>query len=378
MKIICTRENFKNAIFNSERVVSKQTTLPILNNILFETERGILKLSATNLEIGVEVKIGAKIEKEGRISIPARLLSNFVNNLPTKGAEENIFLETNEQGIKIKSGTARALIKGLPAGEFPLIPKKTSAFLIKLPGQQLKNAILQVINCAALNETRQELTGVSLLLTEKELFFAATDSFRLAEKTIGLKGKIKKEVSFILPQDAVRELINILSREEGYVVIYFSPNQILFENIKEETSHTQVQILSRLIEGEYPKYQEIIPKKYKTQIISKKDDLQNQLKQAGLFSGKISEVKLAVQPEDNRLKIYSESPEIGKNEAYLPVKIKGEAIEISFNYKFLILGLQNIRSSEVIFELNGEEGPGVLKPVGDESYIYISMPIKLS
>lgn len=169
-----------------------------------------------------------------------------------------------------------------------------------------------------------------------------------------------------------------MSQKEGRTVIYFSPNQILFESIEEGTSHPQVQVLSRLIEGEYPKYQEIIPKKYKTEIIAKKEDLQNQLKQAGLFGGKISEVKLTVQPKDNQLKIYSESPEVGKNESYLPVKIKGEPIEISFNYRFLISGLQNIKSSEVIFELNGEEGPGVLKPVGDESYIYVSMPIKLS
>ena len=131
MKLTCTQENFKKAIFNSERVVSKQTTLPILNNILFEAGKADLKLSATNLEIGVVVKIGAKIEKEGKITIPAKLISNFVNNLP---AGENITLETAEQGLKIKSGSAKAIIKGLPATDFPLIPKKNSDFQLQISG----------------------------------------------------------------------------------------------------------------------------------------------------------------------------------------------------------------------------------------------------
>jgi len=133
-----------------------------------------------------------------------------------------------------------------------------------------------------------------------------------------------------------------------------------------------------LIEGEYPNYQEIIPKKYKTQVIVKKDEFENKLKQAGLFSGKISEVKLNIDVKKKKIKIYSESPEIGKNESYVSAKIKGEDMDVSFNYKFLISGLQNIKSSEVIFELNGDDGPGVLKPVGDENYIYVSMPIKLN
>jgi len=206
----------------------------------------------------------------------------------------------------------------------------------------------------------------------------STDSFRLAEKSVILKTKSKKDISFIAPQDAIRELMNILGQEDGNTIIYFSQNQILFESEKKEVSHPYVQILSRLIEGEYPNYQEIIPKKYKTQVIVKKDEFENQLKQAGLFSGKISEVKLTVDVKKKKIKIYSESPEIGKNESYMSAKIKGEDMNVSFNYKFLISGLQNIKSSEVILELNGDNGPGVLKPVGDENYIYISMPIKLN
>jgi len=374
MKIEILKDNLKRGLEIVEKIAKKNLTLPVLSNVLLSCEGNFLRLDTTNLETSISWWVLAKIEEGGKIAIPAAFFSNLINLLK----EERIYLRSQGKNLILETKNQTTQIQGIDPEEFPIIPKIEKEEIVRISNQKLLEALGQIIEIPSISQIRPEISGIYFSFKKDLLKIVGTDSFRLAEKTIGLKGKIKKEVSFILPQDAVRELINILSREEGYVVIYFSPNQILFENIKEETSHTQVQILSRLIEGEYPKYQEIIPKKYKTQIISKKDDLQNQLKQAGLFSGKISEVKLAVQPEDNRLKIYSESPEIGKNEAYLPVKIKGEAIEISFNYKFLILGLQNIRSSEVIFELNGEEGPGVLKPVGDESYIYISMPIKLS
>jgi len=387
MKIICTRENFKNAIFNSERVVSKQTTLPILNNILFETERGILKLSATNLEIGVEVKIGAKIEKEGRISIPARLLSNFVNNLPTKGAEENIFLETNEQGIKIKSGTARALIKGLPAGEFPLIPKKTSASLIKLPGQQLKNAILQVINCAALNETRQELTGVSLLLTEKELFFAATDSFRLAEKKLEITSKninqenymsfIKKKSTIIIPASTLIELSRIISNnEESTVEVAIEESQIFF-NIN------GINIISRLINGKYPEYKNIIPIEFKTRAVVEKEILQGAVKMASFFSaGKASELTLKIDPQKKESRIEARSTELGENTSELKLEATGQAQDVVFNARYLLDGINTIATSQVAILINSPFAQVALKEINEQtgevldSFVYIVMPIK--
>ncbi|PJA87825.1 MAG: DNA polymerase III subunit beta, partial [Candidatus Moranbacteria bacterium CG_4_9_14_3_um_filter_40_7] len=193
MKLICTREKFKKAIFNLERVVSKQNTLPILNNILFETEKGIFKLSATNLEIGVIIKISAKIEKEGKITIPAKLIGNFIANLPSLG-ENNITLEAVDQSLKIKSGYFKATIKGLPADDFPLIPQKTSDFLINIPSFIFKKAITKIITCVGYNETRQELTGVNMILNPQGFFLAATDSFRLAESQLKLNNEnINKE-----------------------------------------------------------------------------------------------------------------------------------------------------------------------------------------
>ena len=375
MKIEILKNNLKKGLEVVEKIAKKNLTLPALSNVLLSCEGNFLRLDTTNLETSISWWVLAKIEEEGKIAIPATFFSSLVSLLK----EEKIQLKSQDKNLLLETENQTTQIQGMDSEEFPIIPKIEKEEIVKISNKKLLETLSQIIEIPSISQIRPEISGIYFSFKKDLLKVVGTDSFRLAEKTIALKGEIKKEVSFILPQDAVRELINILSQEDdGHTIIYFSPNQILFENIDEETSHSRVQVLSRLIEGEYPKYQEIIPKKYKTQIIAKKDDFQNQLKQAGLFGGKISEVKLVVDPKNDQLKIYSESPEVGKNESYLPIKIKGDPIEISFNYRFLISGLQNIKSSEVIFELNGEDGPGVLKPVGDESYIYVSMPIKLS
>lgn len=204
----------------------------------------------------------------------------------------------------------------------------------------------------------------------------STDSFRLAEKSIILESPIKKECSFILPQKPAREIINILGEKEGILKIYFSPHQTLFEFPMKEVVHPQVQITSRLIDGEYPNYEEIIPKKFKTHVILKRDDFLNQIKTASLFSGKTNEVKITINSQNKEIEIFSQNPEIGQSQSVIQGKIEGDSIEVSFNHKFLIDGLLNIKSSEIIFGISKEEGPCVLKPVGDTSYIYVVMPIK--
>ena len=204
----------------------------------------------------------------------------------------------------------------------------------------------------------------------------ATDSFRLAEKTIILEKFIDKEVSFILPQRSVREVLNILDGKTGTVKILFSNNQVLFEFPMKEVKHPLIQIISRLIDGDYPNYQDIIPSKFKTKVVLKRDEFLNQLKTASLFSDKNNEVKISVNKEDEEIEILSKNPNIGENKSNISAKINGDSISVSFNYKFLIDGLSNIKSSEVEFSVSKEEGACILKPVGDFSYIYVVMPIK--
>jgi DNA polymerase-3 subunit beta len=372
MKIEVLKNNLKTGLSVVERITKKNLTLPALNNVKLSSEKNFLRLDTTNLEISISWWILAKISEKGVVAVPA----NFLSNLIDLYKQEKINLETKNNNLILETENQKNQIQGIDPEDFPIIPTIEKEEICKIDSKKIGEALTQVIEIPAISQVRPEISGVYFNFKNNSIKIVATDSFRLAEKNLKLKEKVKKETSFIIPQNTARELINIISQGVGDIIFYSSNNQLLLESFNKEVSHTQVQILSRLIEGEYPKYQEIIPSKFKTQIILDKEELYNQIKQAGLFSGKISEVKIDVDSKDKKVKISSESPEVGRNESFLAAKIKGEAIEISFNYKFLIAGLQNIKSSEVIFELNGEDGAGVLKPVGDDSYIYISMPIK--
>jgi DNA polymerase-3 subunit beta len=375
MEIEILTENLKRALNFCERITRKTSNLPILQNVLLKTVGNFLELTTTNLETTLRWWILAKILKEGKITIPATFFSNLVNLINTeklhlKEENKNLLLETENKNIQIQ---------GQDPEEFPIIPKIEKETCYQIPNDKLYEGLQQVVDIPSSSQIRPEISGVYFSFKKQKLKIVATDSFRLGEKTINLENEIKKEGAFILTQEAGRELMNILSiKKEGKVSCYPNPNQVLFEFLMEETSHPQINLMSRLIEGEYPNYQEIIPKKSTTKIQVDKESFINQIKEAGLFSGKILEVKLTPLTKENKIKIFAQSPEAGKSETYLSAKIEGEEIEISFNYKFLLDGLNNIRSSEVIFELSGQEGPGILKPVGDESYIYILMPIKAS
>jgi DNA polymerase III subunit beta len=386
MKIVCTRENFKTALFNSERAVSKQGSLPILNNILFETEKGGLKLSATNLEIGIEVKVGAKIEKEGRVTVPAKLISNFINNLPLNNAENNVFLESNEQGIKIKSGSTRAIIKGLPADEFPLIPKRKTNFLLKISAKKIKEAVSQLISCVAFNETRQELTGINIILNEKELYFAATDSFRLAEKKIELSdvnfdaeaysSLINKKRSIIIPANTLVELVRIISNEEAFVDIAIEENQVFFDL-------NGTSLISRLINGKYPEYQHIIPKEFKTRAVLDRDVLQGAVKMASFFSpSKTSEIKLKIDAQKKKAVVETISAELGENSTENNLEATGPSQEIIFNSRYFLDGINAISTPKIAILVNSNTAPVALKEVDEktgevlEKFTYIIMPIK--
>ncbi len=374
MKVELLTENLKKAINNCEKITRKTLNLPVLQNVLMETKGNFLELNTTNLETTIRWWILAKIEKKGKLVVPATFLANLVNLIN----EEKIGLSEENGNLVLTTKNQRTRIQGQKPEDFPVIPKIEREVSWQIPIHKVAEGLGQVIDVTSSSQVRPEISGVYFYLKKKILKMVGTDSFRLAEKTIDLEDTGQKEGSFILPQSSARELFNILSQEEGKANIFLNQNQVLFELLKEETSHPQINLLSRLIEGEYPNYQEIIPKKHTTKIQVEKESFENQIKKAGLFSGKVLEVKITALPKDNKLKVFSQSIETGQSESELSSKIEGERVEISFNYRFLLDGFNNIKSSEVVFELNGEEGAGVLKPVGDESYIYILMPIKAS
>ena len=385
MKLICTQENFKRAIHNCERMVSKRNTLPILNNILIETEIGGLKVSATNLEVGVSTKIGAKIEKEGKITVPAKLIGSFSANLTNN--EENVSLEIIEDKLKIKSGANRAVIKGMSANDFPLIPSKTAKFLFELPGLEIKNVLMKVLPAAALNEARQELTGVNLLFGENELAFAATDSFRLAECKLKINNDqidleqykilLEKKDSFIIPSSTLIELNRIVIGDTpGKIKIAIEDGQIFFEI-------DGTKLVSRLINGKYPDYKHIMPESYKTRIVGEKNRLQGAVKMASIFSpGSSGEITLKIDSPAKKTFVLSSSAEVGENSTELNFDITGPSQEVVFNAKYLLDGINIATSSQVAVLLNSESTPAAVKEIDEKSgevledFTYIVMPIK--
>lgn len=378
MKLHILQEKLKEGLRVVERISPKSLTLPILNTVLLSAEKNFLTLSATDLEIGIKWRSLAKVEKEGEIAVPLGLLSSFFSLLPNKQTT----LNKKNDILLVECGEDKTQIKGVSPEDFPIIPSVSKENFIEIEVDPFCRGLEQIVDVASPSQTRPEISGVFFLLQKDSMKMAATDSFRLGEKTLSLEetfvspGEPKEEVSFILPQKAAKEIINIFGQKEGKLKLYFAPNQVMLERQMAEISHPETQFVSRLIEGEYPSYQEIIPKKCETQTVLNRNDFLNQLRISSLFGGKINEIKLSIDPKKSGVEFLSQNPELGEHRSFLRGGVKGIPLEISFNHRFLIGGLSSIKSEEVSFELSKEEGPAILKPVGDQSYLYVVMPIK--
>ncbi len=372
MKVEILKENLKSGLSVAEKIVGKNISLPILDNVLINTEDSFLSLVSTDLETVIRLWILSKVIQKGSVVVPAKFISSFISSLPN----EKIIIEAKGQNLLVESQNLKTQIQGYNPEDFPIIPEFKNLDILEINNQSFCQGLSQVINIASFSQSRPEISGVFFSFSKNNITIAATDSFRLAEKNISLENPTKKEYSFILPQKAAREVMNILENKEGVLKIYFSNNQVLFELSMEELKHPQVQITCRLVEGQYPAYQDIIPNKFKTSAILKKDDFFNKLKTASLFSNRNNEVKILVNPKNKEVEIFSQNPAVGENKSNLQAKVDGEEVEVSFNCKFLIDGLSNIKSSEVIFNISKEDGPCILKPVADASYLYMVMPIK--
>ncbi len=372
MKVNILREDIKKGISIVGRATSKSFTLPVLSNILISAEKNFLKLSATNLEIGIKYWILAKIEKEGKLLVPAKTINSLISFIDTPQVE----ILGDKKDLLLQTKNYKTKIKGLNPEDFPIIPKVENDKYVEVLNKTLVESLDQVVESASLSNTRPEISGILFKFEKDSLKIVGTDSFRLAEKTITLKQGIEN-ASFILPQRTARELSGILSENpEKNLKIYISNSQVIFENEMEETEHPLLQIVSRLIEGEFPNYQEIIPQEFKTEIVIKKDDFMREIKKASVFVNKINEVRFRVSPDNNSLEIVAQNPEVGNSRSIIKGEIKGVKMEASFNYKFLLNGLSSIKTPELKFLLTSEEGPAIMRPVGKEDFFYIVMPIK--
>ena len=378
MKITLLTKTLKKGLAVVEKIAGRVSTLPILNNVLIEVSPNFIKLSTTDLELGAQWWGLCKTEKDGKLTIPAKFFSQLVNSLN----DEKIDIEEKNKTIFIESKNYKTQIKGFSTDDFPIIPSFSKDAFIEVNSKKLKDGLSDVIDFTSLSQVRPEISGVYFSFGSEELKLVTTDSFRLAEKTITFSEKkeeyknlFKKEINFILPQKTAKELISILGDTVKNTRIYLSESQVMFETLLQETDHPEVNLVSRLIEGEYPTYQEIIPKESQTKITINKDEFINQLKIASLFGGKINEIKIKANAETKELEILSQDPDLGEIKSNIAAKIEGDKADVSFNWRFVLDGLAKIKSSEVFFGLHDNKGPAILKPIGDASYLYVVMPI---
>lgn len=368
MKIIVLKENLKNGLNSIERSIAEHSTLPILKNILIKTENNKTNISATNLELAVTHSLTGKIFENGAATVPLKIFTSLINNLPT----ERINLEKNNYNLIIKTDNYEAVIQGTNPDDYPIIPKINPSFsLIKINSGIFREGLSKIINAAQFSEIRPEISGVLLNYQCDNLKLTATDSFRLAEKTISenqFVSNLNKPFKLIIPLKTTYEILRNI-KNNGDLEIFFDNNQILFKT-------GDLEIISRLIEGNYPDYQSIIPKEITTELIINRDEFMNALKLASVFSGRNNDVKLKVYDNKKTLEIYSADINYGENRYLIPVKTSGPAVNIAFNLRYLIDGLKCYDSKEIIFGINNDNKPSIIKSNQDNLFFYIIMPIK--
>jgi len=373
MKLTCLQENLNRGLSIVGRAVATRTTLPITNNVLLAAEEGRLKLVATNLEMAISCWIGAKIEEEGAITVPARLLTEFVSTLPSDTIAINLSPQTKTLGLKCARFEAR--ISGVDAKEFPPIPSIDDGIATKIEVEALRQGINQVVFAAATEESRPVLTGVDAQFNGGTLTLAAADGFRLAVLKLPITNSVSQKTEVIIPARTLSELNRLIGDQDEAVDITLNPNksQVLFR-LK------SVELVSQLVQGTFPNYSQLIPKSYNTRVIVNKDDFLRATKTASIFARDGSGiVRLVITPgsesSPGKISVSARSEEIGDDVGEIDATVEGDESKIAFNGKYLTDVLSVLRESQVALETTSPSSPGLLRPVGTENYTHVVMPM---
>ncbi|HEX7736690.1 MAG TPA: DNA polymerase III subunit beta [Ktedonobacteraceae bacterium] len=377
MKIVCKQQDLSRGLSAVIHAVSNRSTLPILANILLATDHGRLKLSATNLEIGINCWVDAEIVEEGTTTVPARLIADFVNSLPAASVELNV--PEDSQTMSVKGLRSSSNIKGMDAAEFPQIPSNEGGEPpVLLDAVLLKEMIAEVAFAAADDDSRPVLTGVLVQVSDEKITFAAADAFRLAVRVADLPGDGHPRGDILIPARTLTELARILPGE-GPVEMIVTPNrsQVLF--------HTaNLDLVSRLIEGTFPNFRAIIPKESTTHAVVETKEFAAAVKSASLFardSSNIARVKVnpAGEGQDSgAITIEATAEDVGDNVSTINATVDGPELQVIFNVKYLGDVLSTIGTPEVVLEATSATKPGVIKPVGSNDCTYVIMPMHMA
>ena len=373
MKLSCLQENLNRGLGIAGRAVAARTTLPITNNVLLATDQSRLKLIATNLEIAISCWVGAKVEEEGVITVPARLLTEFISSLP--GEKVDLSLSTRTKTLSVKCARFEARISGVDAKDFPPIPKVEEDITTKIEAETLRQGISQVVFAAASEESRPVLTGVNAEFDGDELTLAAADGFRLAVYKLPIATPVSPRAEVIIPARTLTELNRLMVDQEEPVVVAVNTNksQILFRLKNTE-------LVSQLIQGTFPNYTQLIPQSCSTRAVVNVGDFLRATKTASIFARDGSGiVRLVISPggelTPGKITISARSEEVGDDVGEIDAMVNGDEAKIAFNGKYLTDVLGVLHEAQVALEITNPSSPGVVKPVGVDNYTHVIMPM---
>jgi DNA polymerase-3 subunit beta len=363
MKLSCKRENLSLGLSIIGRMVKQRATLPVLSNVLLSSDKGRLKMVTTDLEATVSHWIGAKIDEEGAITVPVRTLAEYI----ATSTDETITLVSEGADVSIKGSRHFATIKGLPAEEFPIIPQVKGGKPIKIAAGKLKNAISCVVMAAALDETRPVLAGVLLKVGSEKLLLVATDSYRLAEKTIPLTSSAEA-LEVIIPQRTLAEVARVLPQDETQVEIVAGENQVQFK-------FGEIEFISRQIEGSFPDYEQIIPKDFVLKCEMDKNEFMEAIKMANIFAREAgSNIKVSASESD--FLVSAIATQVGNSETHIKAVSKGNSLSVAFNARYLLDALTAMNAERINFDLSGALNPGLISAKEEEGFRYVVMPLR--
>lgn len=366
MDIEINFQKFKNAVMIVERVANKHLTLPVLSCILMEINKNSVLLKSTNLDVGIEVSLTAKTSKEGVVAIPAHTLSAFLSQIPDN--DSNIKMDIQEGTVNIQTVHSKGVLKTMSAEDFPTIPRPTDPDTVLVPRNSLIKGFKSVWYSSSLSSVKPELSSVYIYNDPVNITFVATDSFRLAEKKIPVNKKILTN-DLLVPFKNVSELIKVL--------------EIMPEEVKIETnknilamSGNGIYIVSRIIDGVFPDYKQIIPKAFVTEVVALKQDIINALKISNVFSDKFNQIKIFIDPDTKTFEISTKNIDVGENKTKIEAAVTGQKLELNFNSKYISDCFQSIDSDSVTLQLSGMNRPMVIRPVsGEQTFMYLVMPM---
>jgi len=367
MKIESIKDKLEEALIKAEKISGKNVTLPVLTGLHLSAHKNSLTIKATNLDLGISINIPVKVDEPGSVVVPAHVISSFISSL---SRDRNIVISTKDQVLEIKTPTTKTSIKTLPGDDFPLIPEIGDDNEFSIPTRDLIFGIKSVIYSAAVGSVKPELSSISIKPEGEFLIFAATDSFRLAEKKIRVK-KVPHFKRILIPQKNALEIIKIFDHGEEDISISIEEHQAAFRS-------SNIYLTSRIIEGVFPDYRQIIPKKITTTAVTLKQDLITTLKTSLIFSDTFNQLTLKLIPKVKKFEIESKNNTVGENVNSIEAALEGEDLNINVNHRYFTDCFQSIATDSVSLGFSGQSKPIVVQGVGDTSFLYLVMPMNRS